>query len=399
MDDRQDFGAELRRLRLQRNRSLRSVAKGLRYDTGALSRIENGLRKPSPKLIRDLDAELGAGGSLIRFASDRDMVVPDGISAAAAGSLEFAEWATGDDGQISIDALCYEITRIAASYVHSPPQPLFADLQQLRDHVWRLLRGRPSPPRARELMFLGGVVVALLAQLSGNLGNPIAATQHAMAAERLARQIGHTALLTWIAGTRALIAEWSGSPSRAIEFARQGLAGAPVGEQRVRLAALQARCAARLGRVDEARAAIDGALTGLSSTVDDITGFGGVLSFPLAKTAYYAGTTFRLIGDHDGAEHWANTAIDAYESGPPHERSYGDEALARIDVAIAHIARRCVDDAAEILAPVLALPVQQRIHPVVEGIRQLDQHLHAFPPNRALRQEIRTFTTNTSPTQ
>ncbi|MFJ1455138.1 helix-turn-helix domain-containing protein [Nocardia sp. N2S4-5] len=404
MNDWQAFGGELRRLRLQRDLTLRGLAKSIRYDVGALSRIENGIRKPPPQIVRALDTELDAAGSLIRLASDGDTVVVDDVSAAAADSLAFADWAADDRSGLSIESLNYEIARIATSYVHAPPRPLLADLQTLRDQVWQLLRGGPAPTQARELMFLGGVAVALLAQLSGNLGRPMAAMQHAMAAERLAERAEHTGLLAWLAGTKALIAEWNGNPARALEFAQRGTAVAPAGEQRVRLAALEARCAARLGRVEEARAAIARAVAAAQQPADrdDVTGFGGVLRFPAAKASYYAGSTFRLIGDYPQAERWAADAIAAYAAGPSDERSYGDEALARADIAIASIARHAVDDAAEILVPVLSLPPGQRIHPVIEGIKQVGQHLGAAacPPSptvASLREALASFPTHESP--
>ncbi|MBF6176687.1 helix-turn-helix domain-containing protein [Nocardia blacklockiae] len=399
MNDWQAFGSELRRLRLQRNLTLRGLAKSIRYDVGALSRIENGIRKPPSQIVQALDTELDAAGSLIRLATGGGATAADEISAAAADSLAFADWATDDrSGRLSVESLNYEIARIATSYVHSPPRPLLDDLQALRDQVWQLLRAGPAPTQARELMFLGGVAVALLAQLTGNLGRPMAAMQHAMAAERLAQQAEHTGLLAWLAGTKALIAEWSGNPSRALEFAQRGTAVAPAGEQRVRLAALEARCAARLGRVEEARAAVARAVAAAQQPADrdDVTGFGGVLRFPAAKASYYAGSTFRLIGDYQQAERWATDAIAAYAAGPSDERSYGDEALARADIAIASIARQAVDDAAEILAPVLQLPPGQRIHPVIEGMKQVGQHLGAAacpqsPAVASLREALASF--------
>ncbi|MFF0490779.1 helix-turn-helix domain-containing protein [Nocardia sp. NPDC004068] len=403
MNDWQAFGGELRRLRLQQDRSLRSLAKSIRYDAGALSRIENGLRRPPVQIAQDLDAELNAGGSLVALANECGALAPDGISAAAARSLAFADWATGDDAdQLSVDSIYYELSRIATSYVHAAPQPLFTELQLLRDQVWQLLRRGPAPERARELMFLGGVAIVLLAQVTDNLGNSIAAMQHALAAERLAQRARHNALLGWAVGAKGLIAEWSGNPSRAIEFARQGAAVAPPGEQRIRLAALEARCAARLGRAEEARAAVGRALAAAeqAGTTDDVTEFGGVLRFSTTKAAYYAGSAFRLIGDHDEAERWADEAITAYRCGPSHERSYGDEALARMDVAIARISRGAVDGASEILGPVLALPPGQRIRPVLEGMRQVDAHLRGLPGSgRRLRDEISDFRTPETWTQ
>jgi hypothetical protein len=241
--------------------------------------------------------------------------------------------------------------------------------------------------------------------LSANLGSPLAAMQHALAAEKLARHADHTGLLAWVAGTKALIAEWSGSPARAIEFARQGTILRPTGEQLVRLAALEARCAARLGVAPAARAAIQRATTAAEQCgePDDVTAFGGVLRFPFAKASYYAGSTYRLIGDYPEAERWAGDAIDAYAAGPSNERSYGDEALARVDIAIARIEQHAVEGASEVLAPVLALPPGQRIHPVIEGMRQVDSHLAAThlrsPIVAALREQIAAFRTFEPPAQ
>ncbi|MBF6064036.1 helix-turn-helix domain-containing protein [Nocardia terpenica] len=401
MNDWHAFGGELRRLRLQRNRTLRGLARSIRYDVGALSRIENGVRKPALRLVHELDAELDAGGALVRLATECDASAPDGITAAATESLAFADWASDDRaGQLSIDGVHYEIARIAICYVHAPPQPLFTDLMLLRDQVWQSLRCGPTPARARDLMFLGGVAVALLAQLSGNLGGSIAAMQHALAAERLARRAEHLPLLAWVAGTKALIAEWSGNPSRALDFARQGAVTAPAGEQSVRLAALEARCAARLGRFADARAAITRAEREAErpAAPDEVTGFGGVLRFPATKAAYYAGTTYRLLGAHADAERWAGQAIAAYASGPSDERSYGDEALARVDVAMARIGRHAVEEAGEILRPVLDLPAEQRIHPVAASMRQVGEHLDTrSAAARALRDEIAAFRTAEPP--
>jgi hypothetical protein len=247
-------------------------------------------------------------------------------------------------------------------------------------------------------MFLGGVTMALLAHICGNLGNPMAAMQHALAAERLAEHARHTALQAWLAGTKALVAEWSGNPARAVDFARQGSLIAPPGEQRVRLAALQARNSAHLQRAPQAREYVRLAAMAAeeSGEPDDVTAFGGVLRFPVAKAAYYAGSVFRLIGDHAATERWSGEAVEAYSTGPGNERSYGDEALARIDIALARIGNDGLDGAREILAPVLELPASQHIQPVVDGMKEIGTRLGAAPFRRSpiavnLREEIAAF--------
>lgn len=59
-----DFGATLRRLRLQRGMSLGRLAAVVYYSRSHLSRIEHGLKRPSEALARLCDAALDAGGVL-----------------------------------------------------------------------------------------------------------------------------------------------------------------------------------------------------------------------------------------------------------------------------------------------------------------------------------------------
>lgn len=65
------FGDELRRLRQQRGLSLKKFAQLVHYDSGYLSKIENGLKPPTPALAASCDAALEAGGGLVRLAGSR----------------------------------------------------------------------------------------------------------------------------------------------------------------------------------------------------------------------------------------------------------------------------------------------------------------------------------------
>ncbi|MGI5221327.1 helix-turn-helix domain-containing protein [Nocardia sp. CA-290969] len=64
MDGWREFGAELRRMRLRAGLSVRGLARELHYDPGALSRFENGRRKPPFEIVGALDRILCSGGSL-----------------------------------------------------------------------------------------------------------------------------------------------------------------------------------------------------------------------------------------------------------------------------------------------------------------------------------------------
>ncbi|MBX6750390.1 MAG: helix-turn-helix transcriptional regulator [Micromonosporaceae bacterium] len=61
-----DFGATLRRLRRQRHMSLSQLARAVHYSRGHVSRIENGLKRPSETFARLCDGVLGTGGVLLR---------------------------------------------------------------------------------------------------------------------------------------------------------------------------------------------------------------------------------------------------------------------------------------------------------------------------------------------
>jgi hypothetical protein len=99
--------------------------------------------------------------------------------------------------------------------------------------------------------------------------------------------------------------------------------------------------------------------------VGDLGDLGGLLTFPTAKRHFYLGGTFGLIGRHDLAHTHARRAVELYRDGPREARSYGDEALARLDITTACVVTGDADGAAVALAPVLELPAARRI-------RQLD---------------------------
>ncbi|MGC7103157.1 hypothetical protein ACPZ19_51625 [Amycolatopsis lurida] len=130
----------------------------------------------------------------------------------------------------------------------------------------------------------------------------------------------------------------------------------------LRLLAIEARAAARAGDHDTAARALDRMdRLDAADSEDDVTAFGGLLTFPDAKRVYYLGSTYGLFGQHEQSEQHASTAIAAYETGLQEERSYGDEALARLDVVNARLALDDPDGAREALTPILRLSAPRRI--------------------------------------
>jgi hypothetical protein len=98
---------------------------------------------------------------------------------------------------------------------------------------------------------------------------------------------------------------------------------------------------------------------------------------------------------HGRAEAYAGQAVAAYESASPAERSFGDEAGSRTDLAIARVRARDMEGAREAADPVLDLPVAQRINGVVRSLASVHRAITASrsdsPVARDLQEEIEAF--------
>jgi hypothetical protein len=360
------------------------------------------------ELGRSNEEQKPSGGELAR-RPERDGVVPVDertasqpspvalTAAAARDSLTFARWAETSNVSTSIlDHLSYELARIAINYVHAPLLPLFRDLTGLRELAFELLRnGRQHPTQARELFFLAGTSCILLAHASQNLGDSASAMAQVRAALTCAEQADHHGLRAWAHGTAALIAEWTHQHRRAVEFAQRGHPFAPTADSRVRLASLEARAAARAGDRDLALDALGRAARARDAAArqDKLEELGGLLTFPVPKQHYYAGSAYVLLGEGERAQENALLAIGMYETGPVEQRSYGDEALARVDVTTARLALGDLDGAREALKPVLDLPPERRIEQLAVGIGRVRSALAVpryarAPIARVIAQEV-----------
>ncbi|MEU7823005.1 hypothetical protein [Catellatospora sp. NPDC049133] len=300
--------------------------------------------RPMPVTCRVLEAEFGhpvdallgpAGASLPAVDEDRS------LEQAAQASASYAMW-QGVDG-IAVSTLQITLGQLAQQYVYGEMLPVVAGVNAVRAAAVELL------PRAgsfqRTLYLIAGLSSAMLAHAAGNLGQISQAPVHANAAMRFADLARLPGVGAWALAVRALQQEWSGSPQRSVVTARQAREMLPSGSAdstQVWLAAIEARAYARLGNAAAVRDSLDQAARCreliAARPADDAFGvdqFGGIVAFVEAKEDYYAGTALRRIGDVRQARERSTAAIRAYEQGPADMRSYGDETLARLDLAIA----------------------------------------------------------------
>jgi hypothetical protein len=268
-----------------------------------------------------------------------------------------------------IDQISGELRRIIMAYPHEPVAVVFFDLVEIQEALFRLLEGQVSSANARELYFLAGLASGLLATANEDLGNLHAATAHARTAFICADNSGSDSLRTRSRFLQANIAYWDNRPLDAVRYTEM----AADSVRRVRgtvapsLHAMEARARAALGDSEGARSALararDAREAVLPDVLDDI---GGQVAFPLAKQLYYAADTELWLpgGSADQTER-ALDAVLAYEQAPVAEKSFINEALCRMSVALGRIMTGEIEGARDALIPVLELPPNRRS----DGIR------------------------------
>ena len=322
-----------------------------------------------PDPIRDRDeptGSAGAAGGGVRWV--------DVMAAAAAQARDHAqEMAVTGIGPGTVEQLRTEVTRLSRAYVSGPPAPLFVALGQVLGRIRSALDQRMYPAQARDLTFLAGAVCGLMANASLDLGREDAAEDLGMAAWTYGRVIEHGPLMGWARGTQALAAIWDERYAEAAEHARHGLMHTPHGMAAARLHAIQARALAAAGERPQARLALQAAGDAYEEAGgDDLHhGIGGEFAFGNAKLWYYRALTLADVGDVQQAGHAAATAIRLYDEAPDRLRSYGCQALARVELARAYLSGNKLDDAAQAMAGLLRLDPEMRIS-------SLRDHLQAF---------------------
>ncbi|MFF0528321.1 helix-turn-helix domain-containing protein [Nocardia amikacinitolerans] len=322
----------------------------------------------------DLLALIDAGamrGDALAAISERDLIM-----AAAHEASEHAGRAESTNvGASTLEQLDADVTRIANEYVHIPPVPMMVEMLRVRRRVYRLLEGHQRPSDTSHLYLLAGTLSGLLANASTDLGYYDAAGEQARAAWAYAELCGHNGLRAWTRGMHALIEYWSERPRRAVLLAQSGQDFADSATAKVRLLNIEARIWSKIGSAADTDRCIRAAdeARELAATDDLHDEIGGVFGFPDAKAQYYAGATYIHLGQAEPALTATERAIDLYSNGPSEKRSYGAEALARVDSAAAHLINGSLDGAAEALHPVLGLAEDKRIAQLEErltGVRR-----------------------------
>jgi transcriptional regulator with XRE-family HTH domain len=399
-------GREARALRDAKRMSIREFAAHLGVHERLVSKWEAGGVRVRPRPVNQaaLDTSLARSDDVVRArfstllapAGDADLLafvdagtvkgaVPEVLSerelimAAAHEASEHAAAAEGTNvGATTLAQLDADVRRIANEYVHAAPAPMMVEMLRVRRRVYRLLDGQQKPVDTSHLYLLAGTLSGLLANASTDLGYLDAAGEQIRAAWAYAELSGHNGLRAWTRGMHALIENWSDRPRNAVQLARSGQEFTGPGLGRVRLLNIEARVWARLGSDAETDRCLRAAEVAAGDRRDELHDeIGGVFGFGPPKAAYYAGATCIQLGRAEQALAATERAITLYSSGPPLQRSYGAESLARVDNAAAHLINGSIDGAADALRPVLDLPEDKRIAQLGERLVGLRRRIAA----------------------
>ncbi|GAA2679193.1 MULTISPECIES: hypothetical protein [Actinosynnema] len=296
------------------------------------------------------------------------------------------------------------LSLLCTEFVHLRPAAWFPRLLEL----WELIRAHldegAHPRQSGQVHLLGALTGAVLAHGCHVMGRAEQALVMARMAQSLAEAIGHRELAAWALGTRALVTDrlprrppHAPSALTLIEQAQSVLGGRP-GTGAVRLHLYRAAFAARTGDTGLALRSRIAALRARDRLPDEpgeLDVLGGILTLGHAKHEALAASALLAAGNHADAADAARQAITAYDHGPAHERSWGDLAIARLDLAAAHAARGDHDAAAHAARPVLDLDEQDLLAPLLPALHRLAHHLGTPTGEgrtaRELRQEIATL--------
>ncbi|MEV7084176.1 helix-turn-helix transcriptional regulator [Streptomyces sp. NPDC093516] len=371
------FPELLREWRQAAQMSLADLAQHVRYDRTSLHNFETG-RRPTPLSVAEAaDEATGANGALVaewhrEDAARREAAARHRVRAAAlAMSRDLSALA-----DLDIDDLQEGVSATAIDYLASPPAPMMHRAHTLRAETFERLRsGHHRPQDRSDLYVAAGRLSGVLSYAALDMGNAEEALEHAAAAGRCAECAGDAELAAWVAGTKSLIARFQGDYDRALKYVRDGYQwvghGHGTGEARLRCG--EAQCLANLGDSRAANANLDAAESA-RERIRRPDSLGGMFGFSRAKQSYYAGSSLIWLEggpDAQRAAREATTAIELWQSGPAAERSLDDERLAHIYLATARVQLDDVEGAAEALAPVLSLPVEDQISWILKRMERV----------------------------
>ncbi|WP_233160507.1 helix-turn-helix domain-containing protein [Actinophytocola xanthii] len=291
------FGIELRRRRIAADFSLARFAGQVHYSKGHLSKVENGLARPTEDFARRCDACLGAGGELLALVRPRgarraEAAESSAASAFGAGEDDAEVWlmGLGPDGESGFqpvgrrDVLVMGMAAATALSIPGRVRPAHGgDVVGLSrsafDHTRRLgqtvsaslvfpvvvsqaqmlrVLARSSPHARTELTLLAARNAEYAGWMAQESGDDNAALWWTRKAVRMAAGVGRHDLAAYALVREALVTLYQGDAAATIDLARQAQRDPQLPPRILGLAAQrEAQGHALAGAYDECMHALD----------------------------------------------------------------------------------------------------------------------------------------------
>ncbi|MEU5420354.1 XRE family transcriptional regulator [Streptomyces sp. NPDC020667] len=321
------------------------------------------------------------------------------LEQAAAEAMEFTRQAEATAlGSGTLDHLDLAVAEFNHAYSLKPPHLVFDAVLDYRRKVDAMLRGNHTHRQGRELFAFAGWLSELLAWLAHDLGDARTGLAFAADAFTHGQQAGHGQLCAWAMDAAASINLYQHRPAKARQAALKGLAEAPADHPlTVRLHAQAARAAAADGDADGFTTAFQAAEDAYRLLPPRPLRRFGMDVAPLAEYALtsYPATACIWLGQAEAARGHAEHALTVYKSAPAASRSPSREAIARIDLALAHAQLGDPDDA--VLLGHQALDSARVVDSVLGRAGDLAAFLTRRYPQQAAVEGLRERLTATAP--
>jgi tetratricopeptide (TPR) repeat protein len=374
----------------QRGMSLRALAKAVHHDASYLSKVLRGLKPCGPRLARDIDAALAAGGEIVQAAARGDLA--EGGRAGTGKAVDVMTWITATNA--SDDAIA-ELARgaeyLAEVHGRMPARKVLPEVLGVHQAAYALLRGgRQRLAQTRELLRIDSALLAHACLLLGDLGRYEQAREYGSAALLCAQETATDEGPAWTA--MAKTARWQDRFAEAAGLAARGFEASGRAPVRAELAYREANAIALFGDAPRARAALEKAGRAAEGLDDDGT---SAWSFSRGRQAIFTLSVCVHVGDPDGALRTAQEADAYWDAGGG--KVAATWAQVRAGAAMAHLLKDSLDGAAGELGPVLELPPDQRISTVTGYLDEISGMIAArrfagSPLAVQLGDRIREFT-------
>lgn len=373
-----DFGSELRSLLPARGMSLRGVARQVPCDSGYLSKVAAGRKRPSAELAARLDEVLGAGGELAALAAARPNPGTEGIDLDL---IELARRAGASDiGNGTLELLTASVDGLCRDYSHADAGELSSRTRGHLGYITRLLEGRTTLSQHRELLVLAGWVSALLACARYDAGDRPAARAACRMASQFAQQAGHGEIAAWSFEIAAWFALVEGHYPDTAVLAGAGMEHAGITSAAVQLALQAARAYARMG--DDRAKAVLRAGRSVLDRLPEPAHPENHFAFDAAKYEFYVGTILTWLGSDDAAagEHarYVVTSAGQDRAGQWPMRI----AISELDLAVLAARRGDLDEA--VALGIAALGHRRRSAQLLPRAAELSRDLAARYPDERL---------------